>query len=713
MNASTNPTFMVNGSQKIQPIHRERMACIYVRQSSLKQVRENTESQVNQYRLEEKAKGLGWSAKPIRVIDTDQGISGSSSNDRLGFQEILSLVSMSQVGIIFGYEVSRIARNNADWYPLLQLADVFSVLIADNDAVYDPKDFNDRMVLGLKGTMSELELHLIRQRLDTGRMNKIMRAEYRQPLPTGLVRERDNVVYKDPDQQVQSTIQLILDKFAELGSCSKVLRYCLDNQILIPRRQTGGARYGVILWKEPSYNSINSIMKNPAYAGAFAHGRKQVDRAKRMAFGSPRSGSITRPMDEWIHLQQDVYPAYITWEQYLTNQEKLCQNAASFEHARAAVQGVAREGKALLQGLVRCGCCGYRMHIRYRSTPTYACSQLYDTYGRKSCLFVTAPKIDDIVVQAFFEAGTPWVQPAQLDALAALLDQQQQDHANLDQQWQQRLQRAEYEAQRAERQYSQADPENRLVTASLEKRWEEKLVALHETQRAYTHFQQQQATPGISPQLQQQFQHISDTLPALWPELSYPDQKELLRTLISQVILTPKDRTTIAVKIVWLSGHYSLFTADRPFQKWAEVPFYPEMLQRIHHLWEQGTSDSDIADLLNSEAFTAIDGSVLTHAIIRNLRLKQGWSVRPAGTQTPPKVDGKFTSRGLAIACGADRKWIRQVIQNGTIPPEAVSRHPHQRCYLIDASEQLIDQLKAKAATRKRYKKRKPKSRNA
>ncbi|MBV7335272.1 recombinase family protein [Chloroflexi bacterium TSY] len=709
MNHSTNPSFMVNGSQKIQPLHRQRLACIYVRQSSLKQVRENTESQVNQYRLEERAKALGWPENQIRVIDSDQGISGTSSNDRLGFQEILSLVSMSQVGIIFGYEVSRIARNNADWYPLLQLADVFGVLIADNDAIYDPKDFNDRMVLGLKGTMSELELHLIRQRLDTGRMNKIMRAEYRQPLPTGLVRGRDNVVYKDPDMQVQSMIQLILDKFAEFGTCPKVFKHCLDNKILFPRRQMGGAHHGEILWREPSYTVINSILKNPAYAGAFAHGRTQVDPAKRLAFGSPNSGRKTCSMDEWIHLQQDVYPAYISWEQYLANQERLRQNAASFEKAIAAAQGAAREGKALLQGLVKCGCCARRMHIRYRSTTTYACSELYDTYGRKSCLFVTAPKIDEIVVQAFFEA----IQPAQLDALAALLDQQQQDHAKLDQQWQQRLQRADYEAQRAERQYNQADPENRLVTASLEKRWEEMLITLHETQREYQLSQQQQATPSISPQLQQQFQHISETLPDLWPQLSYPDQKELLRTLISQVILTPRDKTSIEVKIVWLSAHYSLFSADRPFQRWADVPHFAAMIQRIRQLWEHGTSDTDIADILNSEHFTAMDGSDLTRVTIRNLRLKQGWSVKPASAKTPPKVDGKFTTRGLALECNTDKEWIRTRIFDGTIPFEVVSRHPHQRCYLIDASDHLIQQLKAKAALRKRYNTRKPKPPNS
>lgn len=216
MLANRSALLTINGGQKIQATHRQRLACIYIRQSSLKQVRENTESQVNQYRLQERASALGWSEEQIRVIDTDQGISGSSSDGRLGYQEILSLVSLGKVGIIFGYEVSRLARNNADWYPLLQLADIFGVLIADNDAIYDPKDFNDRMVLGLKGTMSELELHLIRQRLDTGRMNKIMRADYRQPLPTGLVRERDGKVYQDPDEQIRHTIQLILDQFAEL-----------------------------------------------------------------------------------------------------------------------------------------------------------------------------------------------------------------------------------------------------------------------------------------------------------------------------------------------------------------------------------------------------------------------------------------------------------------------------------------------------------------
>lgn len=699
---SSDSMLALQGGSKILPGHRQRLACIYVRQSSFKQVRENTESQVYQYRLQERAKTLGWPEAQIRVIDTDQGLSGKSSDGRLGFQEIISLVSLGKVGIIFGYEVSRLARNNADWYPLLDLAAMFGVLIGDNDGIYDPKLFNDRLLLGLKGTMSEVELHLLRQRLDAGRMNKIMRAEYRQPLPTGLVRQRDGTVVKDADAQIRDTLQLVLDKFAECRSCTKVLRYLLDQRILLPRRQSGGPLDGEILWKEAAYSAIHAIVKNPAYAGAFAHGRTQVDPARRLAVGNPRGGRTVRLMDEWIHLQQDVYPAYISWAQYLTNQEQLRQNALTYENARSSVQGVAHEGAALLQGLVRCGCCACRMHVRYRSTPTYACAQLYNSFQRKSCLFISAAKIDALVVAAFFDA----IQPAQLDALAELLKQQQQEQQQLDHQWQQRLQRAEYAALRSERQYQSVDSQNRLVAATLEKRWEEKLLALRQTEHEYQQFQQQLTAPGIAPQLQLQFRHISDTLPDLWPQLPNPQKKELLRTLISQVVLTPHELNQVAVKIVWVSGHYSIFTVNRPYQRWEDVPDYLALLQRICAPWEQGADDSEIAQQLNAAGFHSLDGGRLSRVVVRNLRLKQGWSVRPASEKTPPLIDGRYTSRGLALACHADDGWIRTCILNGTIAPALVTRHPHQRCYLIDASPELIAHLRHLAAQRKRYKKR-------
>lgn len=708
MVTNRNALLTMNGGQKIQATHRQRFACIYIRQSSLKQVRENTESQVNQYRLQERARALGWANDQIRVIDSDQGISGSSSDGRLGYQEILSLVSLGKVGIIFGYEVSRLARNNADWYPLLQLADIFGVLIADNDAIYDPKDFNDRMVLGLKGTMSELELHLIRQRLDTGRMNKILRAEYRQPLPTGLVRERDGKVYQDPDEQIRHTIQLILDKFAELGSCSKVLQYMIQQRIQFPRRQVGGALHGETLWKEPSYTVIHSIIKNPAYAGAFAHGRTQVDPARRIALGNPRGGRVVRSQEAWIHLQQDVYPAYISWEQYLANQERLRQNATTFENARTTAQGAVREGSALLQGLVRCGCCARRMQVRYRSAPTYACSQMYDSFGQKSCLFIHANKIDPVVVQAFFDA----IQPAHLDALALLLEQQKQEQGKLEEQWQQKLQRAEYDAHRAERQYGQVDPENRLVASTLEKRWEEALSALHKTQRDYQLFQQTSATPAIPLPLQQQFRHLSDSLPNLWPQLTNEQKKELLRTLISQVILTPTENAQAEVRIVWVSGHFSTLTVNRytPLNsppQWEDLPHYPEVLKRIHALWLQGTFDQEIANLLNSQGLRGLENAKFNRVTILRLRLKQGWQHRSGSGTLPEMVDGHYTVRGLANACKVEMEWVRWQITAKTIPPNVISRHPQLQIYLFDVSPELLAELRVKAANRRYYNKRK------
>lgn len=298
-------------SGKIAERHLQRLAYVYVRQSSPKQVLHHRESQVNQYQLVQRAESLGWSPERIQVIDTDQGMSGQESASRNGFQELVTEVSLGHVGIIFGYEVSRLARNNGDWYHLLDLSAVFGTLIADCDGVYDPRLYNDRLLLGLKGTMSEAELHLLRQRLDAGRMSQVKRGEYRQHLPTGLVRQPDGTVIKDPDEQVRHVIELLFSTFVELGSCQKVLRYLKQAGILLPRHQTAGLHKGEMLWKPPSEAAIYDIIRNPAYAGAFAYGRKQSDPTRRIP-GRPAAGRIKQPMDKWLHLQQGVYPAYIS-----------------------------------------------------------------------------------------------------------------------------------------------------------------------------------------------------------------------------------------------------------------------------------------------------------------------------------------------------------------------------------------------------------------
>ena len=339
----------------------------------------------------------------------------------------------------------------------------------------------------------------------------------------------DGSVIKDPDEQIQHVIQLVLTKFQELGSCQKVLRYLRRENVLLPRRQTNGVHVGELLWKPPSDSAIYEMLHNPAYAGAFAYGRRQKDPTRRIP-GRRATGMAHKPMDEWLHLQKGVYPAY---EQYLTNQERLRQNAKVYTQQIQRAQGAAGEGTALLQVLVACGICGYIMRVAYKHTPRYSCNGLTKRFGEGSCMSVSAPSIDEAVVQAFFEA----IRPAQLDVLEAILKRQQAEGQRLSQQWADRLKRAGYQAHLAERQYKIVDPENRLVAASLERHWEEKLVQLQETQEAYQRFQQKPPPSGLTPQLREQFQHISEKLPELWTELSNAQKKELLRCLISRVIL--------------------------------------------------------------------------------------------------------------------------------------------------------------------------------
>jgi DNA invertase Pin-like site-specific DNA recombinase len=370
---------------QITAAHLERLAYIYVRQSSPKQVKHNQESQVLQYQLAQRAEALGWAHERIRVIDTDQATSARNSAYRDGFQELVAEVSLDHVGIIFGWQVSRVARNNTDWYTLLDLAAMFNTLIADIDGIYDLRQYNDRLLLGLKGTISEAELYLLHQRLSAGRMSQVRRGVYRQGLPTGLVRLTDGTVVKDPDDQVRHAIELVFAKFEELGSCGKVMRYLRDAGVLLPRQQRAGLHKGQLLWKRPTTAAILDMLHNPAYAGAFAYGRRQLDYTQHDP-GRPATGRLKKPMSEWLHLQQDVYPAYISWEQYLANQAKLQQNDFDYVRRREGVQGAARRGSALLQGLAVCGHCGCRLSVTYKSRPLYYCNAKSRAYGDASSI---------------------------------------------------------------------------------------------------------------------------------------------------------------------------------------------------------------------------------------------------------------------------------------------------------------------------------------
>jgi DNA invertase Pin-like site-specific DNA recombinase len=363
----------MNNSTKILPTHLQRQAVVYLRQSSPKQVLKNCESAINQRALRGRLLELGWRKDQTVLIDEDQARSASQVAGRDGFQRLVADVGLGKIGMIIGTEVSRLSRNCADWHRLLELCGLFDTLIADVDGVYNPRDFNDRLLLGLKGTLSEAELHSIRLRMDAGRLSKAGRGELVQHLPTGLIRDTNGVVRFDPDQSVQDRIRMVFAKFQELGSAQKVLRYMATHGLKVPRKQTSGLYTGMVLWKEPNSASLLSLLKNPAYAGAFVYGRRIADATRRVP-GRPATGRIRQPRGGWLALVRGVYPAYITWEEHEQILVTIEENRQKMAERLTRKQAI-RCGAALLAGLVRCGRCGHAMQVIYKDNRfQYVCN---------------------------------------------------------------------------------------------------------------------------------------------------------------------------------------------------------------------------------------------------------------------------------------------------------------------------------------------------
>jgi DNA invertase Pin-like site-specific DNA recombinase len=686
MNSESNQSVPTRPHSKVTNWHQERLAYVYVRQSTTKQMHHNQESQQYQYRLQQRAEELGWPPERIKVIDSDLGLSGRHADIRTGFQELVAEVSLGHVGIVFGYEVSRLARNNRDWYHLLDLAAMFKTLIADNDGIYDPRLYNDRLLLGLKGTMSEAELHWLRQRLDEGRMSQVKRGVYRQKLPTGLERLPDGTVVKHPDDQVRHVLDLLFAKFEELGSVTKVIRYFRQQNIQLPRRQSAGPHYNQILWKDASESAVTDTLKNPAYAGAFVYGRRRVDSSLCQP-GRPATGRPRQPMEKWLHIQQDAYPAYISWEQYLANQERIRQNGLRFLELRQRAQGIEREGPGLLQGLAVCGHCSRHMQTVYKHTPRYVCRGLARVIDAPStCNSVRAPVTDDVVVQAFFEA----IQPAQLDVLEAILQEQQTEQQRLERQWQEQLKRVRYEAHLAQRQYDAVDPNNRLVAAELERRWEGKLHQLRQTEEAHHHFLQTPLPESIPLELRQQFQEVSQHLPEIWPSLKNSQKKQLLRSLISQVIIRRPTPDQIQLRIVWISGFYTDETAWTPIWRQTDVSNYDQMVERIRQLWLERYKDEEIAARLSAEGFHSARAKDVGPDTVMKIRLKNKWYLPLERIRRGEKLEGFLTVSQLTDRLNISYRRGYWLIHKAMIPETALLRDP---VFLFRDDEMLLEQL--------------------
>ncbi|GHO87165.1 recombinase family protein [Dictyobacter formicarum] len=690
-------------SLKITSTHLERKAVVYIRQSTPKQVRMNTESQHNQRALVERAQSLGWNSSRIVVLDADLGHTATTTEGRDDFTELAAEVALGHVGIIFGWEVSRLARNNADWYQLLDLAAVVGTLIADIEGVYDPRSYNDRLLLGLKGTMSEAELHMMRQRLNAGRLSKVERGDYVQHLPTGLVRTEQGQAEFDPDEQIRSCIALLFSTFAELGSAMKTLHYLKTHHILLPRHQTSGLRKGELLWKEPTESMLIEILHNPAYAGAFVYGRRPTNPLLRRP-GHRGSGVVRKPMEEWVTIQHGVYPAYISWEQYLRNQARLAENAQEAHAKQAAMRGAhgaPREGEALLQGLMCCGMCGHRMRVAYKAHVRYLCDGLKRHYAGVTCMSLDGPSIEDVVVQAFFDA----LRPAQLDALQALLAQQVKTEQQLQQYHRDQVTRATYEAHLARRRYEAVDPDNRLVAASLEHTWEEKLVALHQAEEEAERVAYRTAFPLLTPEQRQQLEHIGPALPALWAsgKISNEHKKRLLRSLISRVIATRLASDRIEIKIVWISGHFSVVQVIPPIHRQTDASNYEGLVARLDELTRQGLTDPEIAAQLTAEGFHTARRLAVTPGTIHKLRKNHGQVSSLHRHRKVSMIDGFWTIPGLTRELGVGQKWLYQQIYQGKLQVPDIERLPGYRVYLIRNDPGLLARLRAEAAASRRY----------
>jgi DNA invertase Pin-like site-specific DNA recombinase len=664
----------------ITPQHLQKKAVIYVRQSTLTQVMLNQESLRLQYALEQRAKTLGWRSEDIEVIDADLGLTGASAQDRAGFQELVTQVTLGQAGIILSSDVTRLSRNCSDWYPLLDVCGYRGCLIADEDGVYDPGSTNGRLLLGLKGQLSELELHTIRARMTAGLLNKARRGELALTLPIGLVRDAAGRVQKDPHQEVQDRLQLIFTTFLQKRSASKVLEFLNRHDLLLPRRD----RFGDLVWKRPTVAAILQILKNPAYAGAFVYGRT---RTVRIDPASRRAKQIRLSQDEWKIRVPDVYPAYISWHTFEQVQSMLAENYAAYD--RNKTRGVPRPGVALLQGMVACGECGHKMVIQYKHGPRYLCNYLRQQYRVPVCQHIPADAVDAQVVEAFFQA----LSPLELDVYEQAVAAQQAEEAQVVHAHEQQLSRLRYEASLAQRQFVHVDPENRLVAAELENRWEAALTELKRAEEAMAN-----VTPSSSPLLslppefQAAFRAIGQHLPALWRQgmIKPVHQKALLRCLIDLVVVRRPSLECVQVRIVWRGGATTDLQIPVPVGALADLAGAQEMERIILERSRQGVPDEVIATELTAQGYRSPMRLVVLPSTVKIIRLRHGiFQVR--SQSHPRQVTGSLTLSQVAKALDIAPHWIYDRIHKGCIH---ISRDSQTNLYLFPNDPATLEQFR-------------------
>ena len=674
---------------KVTAGHRRRIALVYVRQSTMAQVESHRESTDRQYALVEQARTLGWALEQITVIDDDLGLSGASSSDRHGFARMTAEVALGRVGIVLGLEVSRLARNNADWYRLLDLCGMTDTLIGDADGVYHPGGFNDRLVLGLKGTMSEAELHVLRARLEGGIRNKAARGELRRALPVGLVwGDVDGEVRLHPDEAVSGAIRLIFERFAELGSARRVWLWLQSQNVAFPSQVTSS---GEIRWGSPTYTAIHRVLTNPVYAGAYAYGKSRHERYLDDQ-GVVRKRVRRLPRAEWVVFIPDHHEGFIDWSTYEANQARIAGNTRPQPHQSG---GAVREGAALLQGVATCGHCGRRLRTHYRgtnATPGYHCAGKQIVEGRGVyCLSVGGVQIDQAVSQALLEA----IQPGAIDAALAAAEQLEADGDAALAQWRREVERKRYEAQRAERRYRAVDPDNRLVARGLEAEWEQRLRGLAQAEADLAQ-REQQRRRTVPPIDRQALRALGADLRRVWaaPTTTDRDRKAVLRSLLEEVIVAV-DRAEFRADLTlrWRGGATTELDVALPRSNPPTVRTDEDTIALVRRLATH-YPDAIIAGILNRQGRTTARGNRFTVPSVAGLR--RSWGIPcfapPAHPPEGELVNIRQAARTLGIAPSTLHRWLN----DGFITGEQLTPGAPWRIRLTDdLRQQFVDQIPA------------------
>ncbi len=627
---------------KIQSTHCDRIAFVYVRQSTPLQVIENRESTERQYHLRERAIELGWPPSRVEIIDEDQGRSGSTAAHRTGFQRLAAEVVLGKVGIVLMLEASRLARNNSDWYRLIEICGVSGTLIADEGAVYNPREPNDRLLLGVKGTLSEAELFTLRTRLYEGRWNKARKGFLHFALPVGYVRTAEGGWTLDADTQVRERLDYIFDSFRRHGVVRAVVRDLKEQGLELPTRVTAKESYGALIWKSPTLSAVIRILHNPAYAGAYVYGRWEYVGERR----SPKTGKASahaRPVAQWPVKIPEHHPAYIQWEEFVKNQEQLRQN-----WGHDGTRGVPREGRALLQGIVYCGICGRKMSVQDRAlkehrSPSYICGRGYQDGDERTCQSMTSRPVDAAVVEAFMGA----ISPISLRVSTHVLDQVEQDLMAQRRQRELQLEQARYEARLAQRQYDTVDPANRLVAAELERRWNEKLERVAQLERTFAQAQRD-AEWNLTADERAAITELSQDLPAIWSAETTTNQerKQLLRMAIESVQLDGNRQAgQIEIQIRWRSGTVTILNVKRAAPGEGSLKTPPEAVSRIHEMAPR-RSYAEIAATLNRAGLRSAFGRRFTAQHVGYICRRDG--LEPGKPCSVSKAEGRRRNGGSA-----------------------------------------------------------------